>query len=154
MRRQRVDNFLRIAGALKNPGAQPWQYRVKSFGYCTLCEKLVEHQSNASQESLYEKCMACGKDSSSAFGEFRSFILTGSMIPAALQQELEHLQSREKQMEFFRDALTAYIGELREEKREKIRELAPLESDIFTLVALFDATPKSDEETSEQTKGE
>lgn len=135
-----VEDFQRIADALRNDDAEPWQYRVQSFGYCPRCKEVTQYNAEGGPEGAWEHCLKC--NTTFGTGGHRSSLeyLTGNMVPAKYIPVVENLHSRETQEIYFPAALQERIEVLRveAEKHEKsVRDARKDEATLLLLAASF-----------------
>ena len=67
IRLETVEDFEKVAKALKDPKSKLFQYMVHSFGFCKLCNMVTEYNGVGSIEGAYVTCHLC-KETFSSWG--------------------------------------------------------------------------------------
>ena len=113
MRLETVEDFEKVAQALKNPKSKPCHYQVRDFGYCRKCHAVTEFDGSFSLEGTYVTCLRCKRNFTwpqlvPGCEPAEMYVVTDegeNSMPKSAQDEIRRLNSREAQLGFFLELL-------------------------------------------------
>lgn len=141
IRLETVEDFEKVRKALDDPKSFSYQFCIKSFGFCTACNRLTEFDDDNSMDSCHRKCLSCKRIFKFSYDgvkhtsgecyfcqdEHEYFIFVSQ--DQNPRKEYEKLHSREYQDKLFARELEARIRKLKQEIRKSnnlVRRFAKL----------------------------
>lgn len=118
--------LLAIAEALVKPRSKPFQYAVRKFGFCTLCNTVTEYHGTFTKGWCSIRCTKCD----GAFGDggdlqLHQYVTDEVSVPAYAIKEFRRMQSRKMQRRFLRAELAKLVATGRAEKRRLADAIKP-----------------------------
>lgn len=135
-----VEDFEKVRKVLDDPRSRPDQFRIRSFGFCSACNRLTEFCDYNSDDKCKRMCLGCnrvfqfhpevgaGECYQSNDGQWYETLMCESRDPVTIKKYLQ-LYSREYQYRFFKTMLEKQIRRFKTEERKikrKIKQLAKL----------------------------
>ena len=125
VRLETVEDFEKVRDALNDPQSRLCDYLVREFGYCISCGSVTDYTyDEGGLINRYIVCLSCQNMSRARF------LFTGNVdIPFEAQEKIRELHSRERQREFFQEALEEFIKKHKARERQvrnETRQLAKL----------------------------
>ena len=137
IRLETVEDFEKVNKALNNPNSKPFEYIIRSFGFCSrYCRKITEFYGTYNAEICYETCYGCGKTFSGVGSSFSNAYYPSDWYITGLEEidiknkaDLLRLNSREVQKLFFNERLEIALVSAKSNQRKakkEVRRLAKL----------------------------
>lgn len=123
-------DFYCIYKALRSNKSYDFQYAVKDFGFCRLCNAVTEYTGEYGIEWNYTKCLNCGKTFGDGGEAYQLYTKEISELTPEIREKLLLAYSRAQQKIYFKEALKDHIKELRSQDKSLLAARRILKTDI------------------------
>jgi len=131
IRLETVEDFEKVAKAFKDPNSKPFQYVIRPYGFCKLCNRATEYIAVGSIEGVYVTCLFCSKifsdwnyvPESYQLGHLYETDSAGITDHVAREAVINQLNSREQQKIFFNEKLEQFIKKAKKKQRDANKEV-------------------------------
>lgn len=148
MKLETIEDFRRVAKALRDLDSTPQQYAVanaENFGYCTYCHDVTEFRHAGHKFEQTDECQKCYRRFGTAMGNLPSSgytTETSEMPPWVVWKiaELGALPSRKRQTEYFLNRLKQFMDSQdyrTKEAKKEVRAAAKTAGDARKILAAF-----------------
>ncbi|OGF63221.1 hypothetical protein A2926_03795 [Candidatus Giovannonibacteria bacterium RIFCSPLOWO2_01_FULL_44_40] len=133
-----AEDFLKVAGALRNEESAPHEYTIIDFGYCTICKQITQYQASLGPDGYSRYCLKCNNTFSAHYRriagwkKYEQYIVDLEKLPQAGFAQvptLLQLRSRENQKNSFKKKLARTL-------REKSAILKTAADEVSILVSI------------------